>query len=87
MLDIRSAILTASAQTGRELKGSWGNHMTVNRFTSESSLDLAAQIVGLIRNAPTIGLSRPTAIDVGYLAATKDGFSYTTHERFPLDRE
>jgi len=86
-LDIRQAILDASIGTSVELKGSWGNHMTVNRFTSESSLGAAARILGLLRDAPTIGESRPTSIDVGYLSVDKDRFTYTTHERFPLDRE
>lgn len=87
VLDIRSAIIASGAEHGIDLKGSWGNHMTVNRFTDESTLDAAAKIVGLIRGLPRIGVSRPTAIDVGYLSVDKDHFAYTTHSRFPLDKE
>jgi hypothetical protein len=86
-LDIRQSILASGADHGIDLKGSWGNHMTVNRFTDESSLEAAAKIVGLLRSAPNIGVSRPTSIDVGYLSVDSEHFAFTTHARFPLDRE
>lgn len=91
ILDINASVKAASAQLGVNggdgLKGSWGAHMTVNRFTTESDLGTAANVVDSLRNAPEIGLSVPTAIDVGYLAVSRNGFTFTTHERFPLNRE
>lgn len=87
VLDIRSAVLEASAREGVPLKGSWGNHMTVNRFTGTANLEAAAAIMSLLNHAPKIGTSAPTSIDVGYLQVDPDKFTYTTHTRFPLDRE
>lgn len=86
-LDLRSAILTASRKRGIDLGGSWGSHMTVNRFTAESDLPTASRVARVLGKVPTIGKSVPTAIDVGYLRVSQDAFRFTTYERFPLNHE
>jgi hypothetical protein len=90
VLDINEAVKQASAAQGIDggagLRGAWGAHMTVNRFTADADGETSHHLAALLDTAPRIGESLPIAIDVGYLAVSQAGFEFTTHERFPLVR-
>jgi len=91
LLTINNAVKRASSDlgiaNGEGLRGSWGAHATINRFTEPSSIETAARVIAKMHEFKELGLSRPTAIDVGYLAVNAQGFAFTTHSRFPLERE
>jgi len=87
---INQAVKQASASEeindGAGLKGTWGSHMTVNRFLANYSPEDSRQLANVLHRTPDLGHSKPTAIDVGYFHADPDnGFTYTTHERFDLN--
>jgi hypothetical protein len=93
IFEINAAVKAASADiginNGEGLHGSWGDHMTVNRMTARSDLATAQRVANILsaKNRGTIGRSVPHAIDVGYLAVSQEGFTFTTFERFALNRE
>ena len=72
---------------GTGLKGPWGAHMTIGRIRTEQ-VDPAAQraAIELIHDTPEIGQSAPPSIDVGWLQASPEGFTYQTYERFDLGK-
>lgn len=75
------------AAVGVELKGSWGNHMTVNRFLEDSVPEDAFPLTAYLGNVPLLGSAIPTSIDVGYFQTDPvQGFNLTTYERFDLSR-
>lgn len=82
---INQGVKLAGSELGIELKGAWGAHLTVNRFLEAQTKEELTPLLELINKAPTLGLTTPTAIDVGYFHTDpSNGFVFTTHERFDL---
>lgn len=86
---INKQVQAESTKLGIDLKGTWGSHMTMNRFLEDKSADSPAvsQLFRLITEAPAIGPSVPTAIDVGYFHTDpQHGFVFTPYEHFELGK-
>ncbi len=86
LLDINEAIRSASIQAGindgEGLRGAWGSHMTLNRFTQSLRPGQGQAVANSLLTTPPLGNAVPTAIDVGHLQVSADGFSFNTYERF-----
>lgn len=83
--NLTQAILVACREIGLELKGSWGSHMTLSRFTANAPANECPLLAELLRNPPVFGVQRPTAIRVGYFNTTPtEGFDLHTYAEFPL---
>lgn len=78
-------LAAASGNPATQLKGTWGGHMTTNRFLRDSSLAEAQRVAERVRAAPKIGAATPTAIEVGYFNTdTVNGFVLKTIRRFDI---
>jgi hypothetical protein len=86
---INEQIKTESTELGISLKGTWGTHMTINRFLEDKPANSPAvsALMKLIHETPSIGPSIPEAIDVGYFQIDpQNGFVFTPYERFELGK-
>ncbi|GEM_PF-6258462 len=81
--DLIDRVTTPSSdQSSLVLKPTWGSHITAARFTEARSSDQVKDLVALLKEAPIVGESQVTSLDVGFFTFTKDGFTYTVHDRF-----
>lgn len=71
-------------EVGIELKLPWGGHITIARFLERKRPEEITDFFRLMKEAPRIGLSKPTHIKVGYQKLNSEGFSYDTIELFRL---
>lgn len=86
---VNEAIKNSSETRGKELKGSWGNHMTVSRFLEDAPVNSpkTERVINLVRNTKAFGIARPTAIEVGYFNTDQtSGFVLSTYKRFELGK-
>lgn len=81
---IRSASMRAGINDGQGLRGAWGSHMTLNRFTRTLRAGQGQDVANLLITTPPLGNAVPTAIDVGHLQVSSQGFFFTPYERFPF---
>lgn len=87
---INQQVLSESTARGVELKGTWGSHMTTNRFLEDEPAGSPAitALMDLIENTPDFGNATPTSIDVGYFQTDpQNGFVFTPVESFPIARQ
>ncbi len=78
-------IISASKELGIELRMPWGAHMTAARFTQTKTPVELTDFFNLMKEAPQIPDSNPTAIDVGYFKMSERGLDLTIYERFKLE--
>jgi hypothetical protein len=85
---LKQLILEQTKKGGIDLgSGAWGFHMTESRFKEAHNVDSpeVARLVRIIEAAGSLGVAKPTAVDVGYFNTNpEDGFVLTTYERFDL---
>lgn len=77
-------IVQCARQSGMELKLPWGAHITVSRFLETTSEEQTLELLSLFKNSKSLGISKPTYIDVAYFTTTPKEFRLNVHERFKL---
>lgn len=65
-VDLAGALSEACILAGIKVKPAWGAHMTLSRFTGNVPRDMLGPFFALFRDATPFGISRPTAINIGY---------------------
>jgi len=83
-LESAKSIQEQARLSNTELRLPWGAQITAARFTENRPNERLGGFFDIMRSAPEIGSSTPTAIDVGYLTFFNDGVHFETHERFDL---
>jgi hypothetical protein len=69
---------------GIGLRLPWGGHITSNRFLRNMEGGKLTDFFKLMKEAPNVGVSEPTQIEVGYFNMGSNSFSITPYKKFNL---
>jgi hypothetical protein len=76
--EVGEHLQSAGLREGLELRMPWAAHMTAVRFTSSQEGEAVGHLLGLVRQGPVFGVSRPVAIDVGWFRLSGEGYELHT---------
>ena len=82
---LANSILTPlERELGTSLKLPWSGHITASRFLEERPPGDLEDFIKLMKEAPHLGLSRPTSLDIAYVNLREGKINVETKERFRL---